>query len=179
MLDEEKPDYIKASYLDETVWDTREVEASIAAIGANEPQGIEYFGVTDHDQVWHEAVTEAAINAYQREFVSFTADWEGKLLVRGEPIQVQHPFVEGVATAALANRAGRVLTIDRDLDTPTQPYVIIRGKDGREWGPCKADSMTGRTITLNAADYAAVQADMGTLDSVDAISCSCVRCAKA
>lgn len=168
LFDEEKPDSVLGRFIDETSWQTREVKASLAAIGADAPQEIEWFGITDEVQVWRESVTEAAVNAYQREFVGFTADWEGKLLVRGDPILVMHPFIEGVETAALVTRAGDVLTIDRDQEMAItgDAYVILRGKDGREWGPCLVSSITGRDITLDAADRAAVEAGMGVLSGV-------------
>lgn len=168
LFDEEKPDSVAGSFIDEQIWQTREVIGSLASVGADAPQKIEWFGITNHAQAWRESVTEAAVNAYNREFVSFTADWEGKLLVRGEPILVHHPFIEGVESAALANRAGDVLTIDRDpaAEITGTAYVILRGKTGKEWGPCLVDSIVGRTITLNAADRALVAAGMGSLVSI-------------
>ncbi|HEV7278386.1 MAG TPA: host specificity factor TipJ family phage tail protein [Devosiaceae bacterium] len=168
LFDEEKPDSVAVGFIDETTWQQREVIASLAAIGAEQPQKLEAFGITDHDQAWREGVTEAAVNAYQREFVGFTADWEGKLLVRGDPILVMHPFIEGVETAALAGRAGDVLTIDRDpvQDITGAAYVILRGKDGAEWGPCLVETTNGRELTLDAADRAAVEGDMGSLASI-------------
>lgn len=168
MLDEEKPDYVIGSFIDETTWQTRTVSASLASIGSDAPQTLEWFGITNQAQAWRESVTEAAVNAFQREFVSFTADWEGKLLVRGDPILVQHPFVEGVETVALASRAGNVLTLDRAWEhaITDDAYVIIRGKDGREWGPCLVDEIDGRICTLNAADLAAVSSSMGSLTSI-------------
>lgn len=166
LFDEEKPDSVIGAFIDETTWREAEVVASLASIGSDQPQKIEYFGITDHDQCWREAVTDAAVNAYQREFVSFTADWEGKLLVRGDPILVMHPFIEGVETAALADRDGAVLTLDRDLANAIagDPYVILRDKTGREWGPCLVSAIEGRELTLDAADLAAVEGAMGSLD---------------
>lgn len=168
LFDEEKPDHVVGSYIDEVTWQTREVVGSLASIGADAPQKVEWFGITDHDQAWRETVTEAAVNAYQREFVSFTAEWEGKLLTRGDPILVQHPFLEGVEPAALAARDDDVLTLDRDLESSLSgdAYVILRGRNGREWGPCLADSVAGNTITLNALDRSAVEAGMGALEDV-------------
>ncbi|HEV7344145.1 MAG TPA: host specificity factor TipJ family phage tail protein [Devosia sp.] len=168
LFDEEKPDSVVGSYVDEVTWQTREVTASLASVGSDSPQKIEWFGITDRDQVWRESVTEAAVNAFQREFVSFTADWEGKLLVRGDPILVQHPFVQGVETAALASRAGDALTLDRDLEHEIEgdAYVIVRGKDGAEWGPCLVQSFAGRVLTLDAADRAAVASSMGEMASI-------------
>ena len=169
MFDEDKPDHVVGTYLDETTWSAQEVVGGLASVGAEAPQKLEWFGITDHDQAWRETVTEAAVNAFQREFVGFTAEWEGKLLVRGEPILVQHPFIEGIETVALNGRAGDVLTLDRvpaiDLDGDDL-YVIIRGKDGREWGPCLADGMVGKVITLNAVDRAAVSTEMGSLTAI-------------
>lgn len=168
MLDEEKPDYVIGSFIDETTWQTRTVMASLASMGSDAPQTLEWFGITNQAQAWRESVTEAAVNAFQREFVSFTADWEGKLLVRGDPILVQHPFVEGVETVALASRAGNVLTLDREPEheLTDDAYVILRGKDGREWGPCLVDDIDGRAVTLNPADLLAVSSSMGSLTSI-------------
>ncbi len=168
LFDEEKPDSVLGAFVDRTVWQNREVLAGLSSIGSEAPQKIDWFGITDKAQAWRESVTEAAVNAYQREFVSFTADWEGKLLVRGDPILVQHPFIEGVQSAALVAQAGDVLTIDRDLDQPIEDtaYVILRGKDGREWGPCRVTSINGRALTLSAADRAAVVSSMGSLASI-------------
>lgn len=168
MFDEEKPDSVLGSYLDETVWQQREVLAGLATIGSDQPAKVEWFGITNHAQAWRESVTEAAVNAYQREFVSFTADFEGKLLVRGDPILVMHPFIEGVETAALSSRSGAVLTIDRDLSLSIagSPYVILRARDGREWGPCLVSAIEGRELTLDADDLAAVGDAMGTLAAI-------------
>lgn len=195
MFNEEKPDCVVAKYFDETVWDDREVTASLAAIGSDQPAKIEYFGITNHDQAWREAVTEAAINAFQREIVGFTAEWEGKLLVRGDPILVDHPFIEAIQTVSLKEIDGQNLAIDRgvrgyperdpsdagtdvwddydswnDLEewsaTPPDLYVIVRDKTGEEWGPCLVDSIVGRTVTLNAADRSSVEATMGALSGL-------------
>jgi sulfur carrier protein ThiS len=168
LFDEEKPDSVLGSYIDETTWQEEEVLASLASVGSDAPQAVEWFGITDHDQAWRESVTEAAVNAFAREFVSFTAEWEGKLLVRGEPILVQHPFIEGVESAAIADRLVDVITIDRDLtqEISGDAYVIIRGKDGKEWGPCLVDTIDGRVITLDATDRATVVAGMGALSSI-------------
>ncbi|KRA44704.1 hypothetical protein ASD80_06060 [Devosia sp. Root635] len=167
LFDEEKPDSVIGRFIDAATWQPREVKAQLASVGGDAPQTIDWFGITDRAQVWRESVTEAAVNAYQREFVSFTADWEGKLLVRGDPILVQHPFVQGVQTASLEARSGDALTLDRDIDAVTGDiYVILRGKDGKEWGPCLADSIVGRVVTLNATDRAAVVSGMGSLASI-------------
>jgi hypothetical protein len=168
LFDEEKPDSVTGSFIDEAIWQKREVRASLASVGSDLPQKIEWFGITNHAQAWRESITEAAVNAYNREFVSFTADWEGKLLVRGEPVLVQHPFIEGVETVALADRAGDELTIDRapEVDITGDVYLIIRGKNGQEWGPCLVTSVAGRVFTLDAADRALVESSMGSLTGI-------------
>lgn len=168
--DEEKPDSVLGQYIDATTWKEQEVLGALASVGSELPQKMEWFGITDHDHAWRESVTEAAVNAYCREFVSFTAEWEGKLLVRGEPILVQHPFIEmeAVQLATISVRAGDVLTIDRDLEHEItgSAYAIIRGKDGREWGPCLISSIVDRIVTLDAADRAIVTASMGGLSGI-------------
>lgn len=168
LFDEEKPDSVTGSFIDETIWQTREVTASLASVGSDVPQKLDWFGITNHAQAWRESITEAAVNAYNREFVSFTAEWEGKLLVRGEPILVSHPFIEGVQTVGLKLRSNDTLTADGDIDPVEAPeaYVIVRDKTGREWGPCRVDSIVGRTITLNAADRALVSSAMGGLSTL-------------
>lgn len=188
--DEEKPDSVLGSYIDGTTWQTREVLGSLASVGSDLPQKLEWFGITDHDHCWRETVTEAAVNAYCREFVSFTADWEGKLLVRGEPILVHHPFIslEAVQVAALASRDGDELTLDRALEPASwnvwddgdawddeEPweltealkyFVILRGRDGREWGPCEVAYFADGSVVLDAADRALVETAMGDLDDI-------------
>ncbi|WP_127142833.1 host specificity factor TipJ family phage tail protein [Pelagibacterium montanilacus] len=169
LFDEDKPDHVVAEYIDEAVWDTREVRASLSAIGAEQPARLRYFGITDHDQAWREAVTDAAINAYQREIVGFTAEWEGKLLVRGDPILVDHPFIEAVETMGLVGRAGDALTLDRDLGAGMGDgdfHVIVRGRDGREWGPCRVQGMEERTLELDPSDRATVEGQMGALGAI-------------
>jgi len=167
LFDDTAPDSVNISYFDKTVWDTREVLCTIGAIGSEDPQDVTLFGVDNHDQAWREGITAAAINAYQREFVSFTAEWEGKLLVRGDPVLVMHPFIEGVAQAKVASRTARVITIDRDVDPPeADGYVILRDATGQEWGPCLITSIVGRVITLDATDFGIVEANMGDLDDL-------------
>jgi hypothetical protein len=168
LFDEEKPDHVVGSYIDATTWQTQEVTGRLASIGSEVPQKVEWFGITDHDHAWRETVTEAAVNAYQREFVAFTAEWEGKLLVRGDPILVLHPFIEGVEGAALISRSGDVLTMDRDISAPIggEAYVIIRGKDGREWGPCLIEAFNGRQITLDGDSRTSVSSAMGALADI-------------
>lgn len=164
LFDEANPDSILAGYLDETVWTQREVLCSLDDLGSDAPVKQSYLGITNHDQMWREGVTEAAINAYQREFVSFTSEWEGKLLTRGEPILVLHPFIQGVDQAAAVSVTGLAITIDRDVTDPGgDRYLILRGKDGREWGPVLVGTAVGRVWTLDAADAATVAADMGPL----------------
>lgn len=108
------------------------------------------------------------MNAYQREFVGFVAEWEGKLLVRGDPILVHHPFIEGVTTAGLADRDGDILTIDQDFDTDpdAEHYIILRSKDGTEWGPCRIDNFENRDVALDSDDRALIEAQMGALGTI-------------
>jgi len=49
----------------------------------------------------------------------------------------------------------------------TEDSVYLRGKDGREWGPCDVNKIQDdRTIKLNATDLAAVEAQDGTIASI-------------
>ncbi len=75
----------------------------------------------------------------------------------------------GVAAARLTGRDDDSLTIDRDFvpeDDETY-HLIIRDKQGREWGPVVIDSFPDAcTIALNAADRLIVESQHGQLDDV-------------
>jgi phage I-like protein len=175
LKDDAKPDAIAAQVvtLAAAVTSTddknRQFDASISSIGADEPQEKSYFGITDRDHAWREAITDAAINAYQRSFRSFQAEHEGRQLVRGDPVLYHDPLQEGVAVARLAGRDGDTLTLDRAFTPEAEEtyHLLIRDKRGREWGPVLIDDFTDdRTLVLNTADRVVVEGQHGELDDV-------------
>lgn len=169
LFDEETPDHVVARYLDGATWQEREVSAVISSVGVAAPQEKEYFGITDRDHAWREAIFDAACNAYMREFVSFQTELEGKLLVRGDPVLVQGPLFNGVHAAALRDRDGDTLTIDRTFEPEvgSQYHVILRGKDGKEWGPVLIDSFPADDgIELNPTSRITVEAQHGILEDI-------------
>lgn len=169
LFDDEAPDHIVAKYIDRTSWRDREVNAIISAVGSAEPIEREYFGITNRAHCWREAIRDAAENAYRREFVTFQTENEGKLLVRGDPILVQGPLLRNVFVAALDDRDGDDLTLDREFEPEdgVEYHVIIRDKFGKEWGPVEVDAFTGPdTINLDPVDRLSAEASMGILSDI-------------
>lgn len=164
------PDSIIAKYIDARTWRDDEVKATVAAIGGDKPVERDYFGITDRDHAWREAVTDAAVNAYCRRPVKFTTEWSGKILTRGEPILVSHPLLAAVGSAGIVSVSGATVTLDHDATSAIEgsaTQLYVRGKKGKEWGPCLISSMPdGVTVVLDAGDLAAVEAEDGTLASV-------------
>lgn len=171
MFDEKSPDHVTASFISRETWNEETVRATMSAYTEETEAQQSYFGITDHDHAWREAIFDAACNAYRRSFRSFTAEMEGKLLTRGDPISLHDTLTEQVAPlCGIVGHSGATLTLDEDLvpdPEETEFYAFIRDKTGREWGPCLISSFpAANQVILDSADLISVQGQHGNLDDI-------------
>lgn len=127
----ETPDSAYVQFLNADTWRMEEVLAYIPAIGNTKAINLDLFGITNRDHAWREGVTEVAANAYRnRERIVFTGDLEGKLLVRLDPILVDHPLITGLGEAQVLSKNGLVLTLDGNVANPLTRQFFTRDGDG-------------------------------------------------
>lgn len=173
-FDESTPDHVRARFINQDTWQEETIDCIISSVGSADAQEMEMFGIVDRDHAWREGIYRAADNAYRRSFRKFTVEAEGRLLVRGDPIALHDPMGTQVGaqiaaiTAFDASPTAPKFTVDRDIELPEADniYVAVRDRYGREWGPCLVDSISGRTINLNATNRFVVEANHGQLADV-------------
>lgn len=128
--DDTLPDSKYCKFLDAETWQYDEIKVEAPGYGSSRPVEETLFGFVDRDHVWREGVTDCAINAYRdREFVSFTTEWDGKRLVRGDPVLAVHPLMAN-AFARIDAVDSNVISLDRDIaQALTQQWV----DDAADW----------------------------------------------
>ena len=128
--DDTLPDSKYCKFLDAETWQYDEIKVAAPGYSSSRPVEETMFGFVDREHVWREGVTDCAINAYRdREFASFTTEWDGKRLVRGDPVLAVHPLMAN-AFARIDGVDSTVITLDRDIaQALTQQWV----DDAADW----------------------------------------------
>lgn len=121
------------------------------------PKRMAATGVTDGEHAIHIATWAAACAYYRRERRSLTTEMSGRLFLPNDSALVDNWYFDAYQAAGVLDRDGLVLTVDAEMSLPASPYIILRARDGKEWGPV-AVTQVGDQLTLNAADVA--QAEM-------------------
>lgn len=133
--DDTLPDSKYCKFLDSQTWQYDEIKVAAPGYGSSRPVEETMFGFVDRDHVWREGVTDCAINAFRdREFVSFTTEWDGKRLVRGDPVLVAHPLMANafarIDAVEVEGGDGPTLSLDRDI---AQALIQQWVDDAADW----------------------------------------------
>lgn len=124
------------------------------------PKRMAATGITDGAHAIHIATWAAASAYYRRERRSLTTELAGRLFMPNDRVIIDNWYFDGYQAAGVVDREGYVLTVDADMALPPSPYVVLRARDGKEWGPV-AVTQVGNQLTLNAADVAQAETQTG------------------
>lgn len=160
-------DAIIAEYLDETTWQSAEVQVPADVVPLR-PRYVEWPGAVQRSQVWSLTSFLWRQNAYRRVKPTLTTERDGRMLAYGDVIALQSdlPMRWGEATC-IKGRSGLNLRCDTRLTWGEgQHYINVRTATGKAFGPVKVSrGATDRDVVLDAADLALVEAQQGrTLD---------------
>ena len=166
--DEESTDSIRGQFLNEDTWQPAELQypPNSGSFTSERPGSIQIDGVTNSDQMFAELRFWYKQSQLRRIKVRLDTEHDGRLLRFGSTVKVQShlPKKWGASGEVKAYNAGtRVMTLDRTL-TPEvgNHYIELRDKRGRYFGPVLATLGSPQNlVTLDAADLAAVEADIG------------------
>ncbi|EJW12727.1 hypothetical protein A33M_1697 [Rhodovulum sp. PH10] len=167
--DDGSADVIAEYYVDGDPRRRREVRVTYGA-ETLWPQRQQLQGVTTHEHATHLARWIAACAYYRRERRRFSADRQGRLVTRGDPVRVDAWFMADARAAGILSATGRTLTLDTAMEIADGRYARLRDRKGREWGPCAVtwpNAEQPNVVVLDAADVAAAEDYHGMpLDSV-------------
>lgn len=124
------------------------------------PKRMAATGITDGEHAIHIATWAAACAYYRRERRSLTTELSGRLFMPNDAALIDNWYFDAYATAGVAGRDGYVLTVDSEMELPASPFVILRARDGKEWGPVGV-TQVGDQLTLNASDVAQAESLSG------------------
>ncbi|CAN7598547.1 host specificity factor TipJ family phage tail protein [Bosea sp. LjRoot237] len=126
------------------------------------PKRMAATGVTDSAHAIHIATWAAASAYYRRERRSLTTEMAGRLFLPNDSALIDNWYFDAYQAAGVIDRDGLVITVDSEMELPASPYVILRARDGKEWGPV-AVTQEGDRLTLDAADVAQAESLSGIL----------------
>lgn len=135
----ERPERLVAQYMDERVW--RPAEIAVGAITGRERRE-RYFGITNTDHLLREVQHDFRSARFRSVEVSFEAELENRLLLRGDPIALAHPeLTSGVAVSieAWQGLAISLGTLVEPFDTQDELLIRLTAPDGQTIGPFRVD----------------------------------------
>ncbi|WP_310619691.1 host specificity factor TipJ family phage tail protein [Flexibacterium corallicola] len=155
LLSDDYADDILVEYMDGQTWRWDTVRCSLATSSSSRPTSIRMMGVSDRDHAWSEGMHIAADNAFRRRTIRFTTELEGRILQRGDVVEVQsHVPQKWGRSGVIEGFNGLDLTLSEEPETdPDNTYLLVRRKDGGPWGPIKITWFEGsRVVTLDGDD---------------------------
>ena len=159
MQPDDAADALIAEYLDETSWQSAEVQVP-PDITPLRPRYIEWPGAVKRAQVASLTNFLWLQNTRRRVLPTLTTERDGRMLGYGDVISLQSDLPQDWgAAAAIVARAGLTLTFDRAMPWGDgQSYVRIRTATGRQFGPVKIARGASDAIgLLDAEDLALVE----------------------
>ncbi|MGX1786832.1 host specificity factor TipJ family phage tail protein [Bosea sp. NPDC055332] len=124
------------------------------------PKRMAATGVTDSAHAIHIATWAAASAYFRRERRSLTTEMSGRLFLPNDSALIDNWYFDAYQAAGVVDRDNLVLTVDAEMALPPSPYVILRARDGKEWGPVGV-TQVGNRLTLNPADVTQAEALSG------------------
>ncbi|MFB9150964.1 hypothetical protein, partial [Roseovarius ramblicola] len=161
----ERPERLVAQFMDERTW--RPGEIAVGAFSGRERRE-RYFGIVNRDHLLREVGHDFRASRYRSVTVSFEAELENRLLLRGDPIALSHAeMTDGVAVSVeawegLSIELGR--TVD-PFDTTEQILMMLSAPDGSVIGPFAITVPDGsvpfEAVTIAQEEMDRVVADYG------------------
>lgn len=124
------------------------------------PKRMAATGINDSAHAIHIATWAAACAYYRRERRSLTTELSGRTFLPNDLAVIDNWYFDAYQTVGVLDRSGLTLTVDSEMELPEDPFVILRARDGREWGPVAA-TLVGDQLTLDAADVAQAESLSG------------------
>ena len=155
----ERPERLVAQYMDETTWEITEL--AVGPVSGREKRE-RFFGITDRAQVAREVSHDVRASRARSVRVSFEAELETRLLLRGDPIAVAHRDVAPGESVGLEYWEFDVIGLSRPVDwsAMTDPGMYLSTPTGGVWGPLSVSAPDG------AAQSDRAIADLGDLAAV-------------
>lgn len=128
----------------------------------NVPRRLQAEGVTTAEHAIHIARWAAASAFYRRVRRSVSVELAGRLVMPNDSALIDNWFFDAYQTVGVLDRSGLTLEVDAEIGAlPPSPYAVLRGRDGREWGPVAITSPDPFTLALDAGDVAFAEAQSG------------------
>ncbi len=130
------------------------------------PRRLQALGATTGEHAVHLATWAAATAYYRRERRSLKTELAGRLLLPNDRAMIDAWYFDGFDAYGVVARDGLTLTLDAEPPVEASRYAMLRGRDGKEWGPV-AVTFAGSRVMLDATDVAQAQILSGkTLDQI-------------
>lgn len=136
LYDPETPDDIDAEYFDADTWTWKSVRCTLPGSTSEAPAKKRYWGVTDAAQAEREGLYDAACNQYRRLFVSFTTQFDARIVLRGHLVSVTYPQCDWGQSGEVMDVDGTTLTLSEPVEFGTgNHYITFRDRFGGQDGP--------------------------------------------
>lgn len=162
------PNAIIVEYWDERFWTKREVFCSVRGINPAEARAkrVTVVGIVDRLRAWKFGIFLDASETWRRELASFDVEYEGELLLRGDPIDLAHPLPSWGMSIAVRDFDLDELTLTLAADAKwsgaNTNFVWLRRPDGMSFGPVIANKgESDRHVAFDADDFASVVSQQG------------------
>lgn len=125
------------------------------------PRRMQATGASDGAHAISIATWAAATAYFRREYRTITVELAGRLVLPGDRVMIDVWFFDALQSAGVRDRDELELLLDQDVTLTPDSYAVLRGRDGRAWGPVKISAAGPRTLTLDADDVAVAEANTG------------------
>lgn len=137
--DFDTPDYVIIEYVDETTWQSMEVECALGGSPKLKPERVKLFGCTSRAQAWREGMYMAASHRDRRRFITFTTELEGHIPQYGDLVAVSHDVpawgYSGVVLGYDPDAGVLSLSEPMTFDVGGSYQIALRRRDGSMDGP--------------------------------------------
>lgn len=124
-------------------------DEAIAELGVRE-LSVEAVGCTSHGQAQRAGTWALTTEQLQTRAATFRVGLDGHIPRPGQVIALSDPMLAGRANGGrVAAAAGRVVTLDRDIDVPTGARLLVNLQNGKTEAR-QVRSVSGRQITVMA-----------------------------
>lgn len=120
----------------------------------NVPRRMMATGATSAEHAIHIATWAAATAYYRRERRSVTTELAGRLLLPNDKAMIDAWYFDAFVSAGIVSRHDMKLRLDGEVEIAAGSNVILRARDGKEWGPVLVTQTGAAEIELNSADVA-------------------------
>lgn len=143
---DETADAVEVTYFDETTWKFRTLLCKLPDSTAERPAKIEYFGVTNRQQVYEYGIYMAAANRYRRMPISLQTEMEGFIPSFGDLVAISHDMPQWGQGADVVDWDEDTLTM-----TLSEPLVFIGTGNHYAGLPRRDGSVSGPYVVRSGA----------------------------